>query len=90
MNSESNSNSDRHRLVFNFVDKIDLNGSDKHIALSNIKQLLDKAMEDIKIYSVETKISNEGLPKLDITWRDWINSISVIALSSHCFMNPKK
>lgn len=61
MKSESNNNSDPHRLVFNFVDKIDLNGSDKHIALSNIKQLLDKAMEDIKIYSVETRNIQRGL-----------------------------
>ena len=38
------------------------------------KHLLDKAMADIKIYSVETSIIRRGRrPSWIIAWRDWIN-----------------
>ena len=37
MNSENGKTSDSPRLLLNLSEKIDLKGSDKHVALSNIK-----------------------------------------------------
>ena len=50
------------------------------------QQLLDKMMVDIKIYSVESS----KLLELDITLRDLINLIFVIAASNNCMIIPKK
>ena len=36
MNSENSNTSDPHRLLLNLIDKIDLRGKDKYIALSNL------------------------------------------------------
>ena len=36
MNSEKRKSSDPHRQLFNLSDKIDLKGSDKYVALSNL------------------------------------------------------
>ena len=36
MNSENNKTSDPHRLLLNLTDKINLNRSDKYVALSNL------------------------------------------------------
>ena len=36
MNSENSKISDLHRLLLNLLDKIDLKGSDKYVALSNL------------------------------------------------------
>ena len=35
-------------------------------------------------------LSDEGLPELDVTWRDGLNLISVITASNNCFIIPKK
>ena len=36
MNSENSKISDPHRLLLNLLDKIDLKGSDRYVALSNL------------------------------------------------------
>ena len=36
MNSENSKTSDPHRLLLNLSDKINLKGSDKYVALSNL------------------------------------------------------
>ena len=36
MISKNSKTSDRHRLLFNLSDKINLKGSDKYVALSNL------------------------------------------------------
>ena len=36
MNSENSKTSDRHRLLLNLLDKIDLKRSDKYVVVSNL------------------------------------------------------
>ena len=53
INSENSKTSDPHRLLPNLTDKINLNRSDKYVALSNFN--VDYAWKNIKSY---TKIIN--------------------------------
>ena len=57
MNAENSKRSDRHRLLFNLTDKIDLRRKDKYIALSNLS-IYDKWKNIKKLYkNNKSKIS---------------------------------
>ena len=62
MNSENGKTSDSPRLLLNLSEKIDLKGSDKHVALSNIK--IYYTLESIKksCKNNEFKISDPTQP----------------------------
>ena len=42
-----------------------------------------------KFIQTRQVLSDEGLPELDITWRDSLNLISVTPASNNCFIIPK-
>ena len=47
MNSKISQTSDPHRLLINLIDKLNLKGSDKYVALSNLS--IYKTWKDIKM-----------------------------------------
>ena len=73
MTSSNSKTSDRHRLLFNLSDKINLKRSDKYVALSNLR--IYYTWKNIKSH---TKITNLKYQNKELALHDGSYSLSDI------------
>ena len=67
-NSKNSKTSDRHRLLLNLTDKINLTRSDKYIALSNLS--IYYSWKNMKSHTkTKFKISAPWNEESELTWR---------------------